>query len=183
LRRVSVGVGSGKSRFSGSGDTVSFVERFAGAERLGEILHRGRRLVEATASYLEGAGRRDARKLEPPLSLTYTTESMRLTTRLMQLSSWLMVARAERNGEITSREALARYARINLELISRPAHTPHFGALPRRLQDLVRDSIALHDAIRAIDRVRRSDLPVTPCRTTPNGVAAQFAKLELAFSQ
>jgi len=49
-------------------------------------------LVEETAAYLDGDGRTEAKTLERSVSLTYATESMRLTTRLMQLASWLVAA-------------------------------------------------------------------------------------------
>ncbi len=49
-------------------------------------------LVEETADYLDGDGRHAARELPRPASIVYATESMRLTTRLMQLASWLLLA-------------------------------------------------------------------------------------------
>jgi regulator of CtrA degradation len=42
-------------------------------------------LVEETATYLDGSGRNESRKLERSAAMEYATESMRLTTRLMQL--------------------------------------------------------------------------------------------------
>lgn len=58
-------------------------------------------LVETTAAYLDGPGRREAKLLKPPVSVLYATESMRLTTRLLDLASWLLVRRALKEGEIT----------------------------------------------------------------------------------
>ena len=56
-------------------------------------------LVEATANYLDGPGRRESKCLTPYISLSYATESMRLTTRLTQLATWLLARRAVMNGE------------------------------------------------------------------------------------
>ena len=46
----------------------------------------GMALVEETATYLDGPGRAESKKLERSAALAYATESMRLTTRLMQLA-------------------------------------------------------------------------------------------------
>ena len=67
---------------------VSFGERLANSQVFTDLFRDGMALVEETASYLDGAGRQDSKKLERAASLAYATESMRLTTRLMQLASW-----------------------------------------------------------------------------------------------
>ena len=51
-------------------------------------------LVERTASYLEGPGRAEAKRLAAPANVLYASESMRLTTRLLDLASWLLIRRA-----------------------------------------------------------------------------------------
>src|ERR1700675_4451465 len=83
---------------SSSGDrdavTVSFGAKFARSDQFRNVFREGMALVEAAATYLDGEGRKEARKLRPPHSLAYATESMRLTTRLMQLASWLLIRRA-----------------------------------------------------------------------------------------
>ena len=59
-------------------------------------------LVEEAASYLDGPGREESRDLPRPAAVAYSTESMRLTTRLMQVASWLLLQRAVNEGELTS---------------------------------------------------------------------------------
>ena len=92
--------------------TISFGERFAASEQFDAIFKQGMGLVERTAGYLDGAGRREARQLRPPLSVLYASESMRLTTRLLELASWLMIRRAQKEGEISAQEARAQRARF-----------------------------------------------------------------------
>ena len=65
------------------------------------LFREGMALVETTANYLDGQGRVDSRGLKQSGALAYASESMRLTTRLMQLASWLLLRRAVRNGEMT----------------------------------------------------------------------------------
>ena len=47
---------------------------------------------------MRGAGREQAKALERNDSLAYAAESMRLTTRLMQIASWLLLRRAVAEG-------------------------------------------------------------------------------------
>ena len=65
----------------------------------GTLFGDGMDLVEETAAYLDGVGRTEAKALDRSVSLTYATESMRLTTRLMQFASWLLLQRAVKEGE------------------------------------------------------------------------------------
>ena len=87
---------AGRSRSGDRDDgvTISFGAKFARSDQFKTVFREGMALVEAAATYLDGDGRKEARKLRPPHSLAYATESMRLTTRLMQLASWLLIRRA-----------------------------------------------------------------------------------------
>src|SRR5438067_13530459 len=80
---------------------VFFSEKLASSAAFSALFREGMDLVEETAAYLDGAGRTEAKALDRSASLTYATESMRLTTRVMQLASWLLLHRAVKEGEIT----------------------------------------------------------------------------------
>ncbi|MFL6813090.1 MAG: DUF1465 family protein, partial [Bradyrhizobium sp.] len=69
---------------------VQFSERLTNSAAFSALFREGMDLVEETAAYLDGAGRTEAKALDRSVGLTYATESMRLTTRLMQLASWLL---------------------------------------------------------------------------------------------
>src|SRR6202165_3236076 len=79
---------------------VHFSERLTNSAAFGTLFREGMDLVEETAAYLDGAGRIEAKALDRAVSLTYATESMRLTARLMQLASWLLLHRAVKEGEM-----------------------------------------------------------------------------------
>src|SRR3979411_2800761 len=81
-------------------EAVSFGERLASSQAFADLFRDGMALVEETAAYLDGPGRQESKKLERNAALAYATESMRLTTRLMQLPSWLLVHRAVQEGEV-----------------------------------------------------------------------------------
>ena len=83
---------------------------FAASELFDRLFKEGMALVEEAASYLDGAGRTDSRKLNRELALVYAAESMEVTTRLMQAASWLVVQRAVRER---TRENLAALRDFN----------------------------------------------------------------------
>jgi regulator of CtrA degradation len=157
--------------------TVSFGERFACSEQFDGVFKEGMALVERTAAYLDGDGRRDAKGLKAPISVIYATESMRLTTRLLELASWLLVRRGLKEGELTQAEAARKRERIKLRPFGRPSHIQHFAELPMGLRALIEESFALNDRIMQLDRAieKPADLPVA------NPVAAQMAELTRAF--
>jgi regulator of CtrA degradation len=164
-------------RRGNGGVTVSFGERFASSEQFDGVFKEGMALVERTAAYLDGDGRKDAKGLKPPISVIYATESMRLTTRLLELASWLLVRRGLKEGELTADEAAKKRARIKLRPFGRPTHIQHFAELPLGLRALIEESFALNDRIMQLDRAieQPMTLPV------PNPVAAQMAELNRAF--
>jgi regulator of CtrA degradation len=158
---------------------VWFGSRFAQSPQFEAIYKDGMTLVERTANYLDGVGRKEAKALQPPLTLTYATESMRLTTRLLELASWLMVHRALKDGEIDQKQADARRRRVKLSPIGRQMHTKGFDALPAGLRELVDLSFVLNDRIIKIDQsMSASSEAAIP---SGNAVVAQVARLEAAF--
>ena len=93
---------------------VQFSERLTNSAAFGALFREGMDLVEETAAYLDGDGRTEAKALERSVSLTYATESMRLTTRLMQLASWLLLHRAVKEGEMTLTQANREKTKVKL---------------------------------------------------------------------
>jgi regulator of CtrA degradation len=166
---------------SKDGVTVSFAERFAASEQFDHIFREGMALVETTAAYLDGAGRREAKALGPALGVVYATESMRLTTRLLEIASWLLVRRSLKAGEISLEEARVKRRRIKLTTIGRPAHVKGFSELPAELRRLIEASFALNDRIVAIDRALEAP-PLALVGTTANPVRAQMQQLAAAFA-
>lgn len=54
--------------FSGEAVTVSFGQRFQASSQFDLVFKEGMQLVETTAAYLDGPGRREAKLLKPPLT-------------------------------------------------------------------------------------------------------------------
>ena len=163
------------------GTTVSFGEHFAASDQFDAIFKEGMGLVERTATYLDGQGRKEARALRGPVAVLYATESMRLTTRLLELASWLMIRRALKEGEITLEEARSKRERVKLRAPGRPSHVKGFAELPQGLRSLIETSYALNDRIFQLDRA--IEVVVGETGGPGNPVGAQVNRLEEAFSQ
>jgi regulator of CtrA degradation len=163
-----------------TGVTISFGERFAASDQFDAIFKEGMALVEQTARYLDGPGRQEARKLRGPLSVLYATESMRLTTRLLELASWLMIRRALKSGEISAEEARAKRQRVKLKGPGRPSHVKGFVDLPEGLQQLIGQSFSLNDRIVQLDRAM--EVAVGEATSAENPVGAQVTRLQEAFA-
>jgi regulator of CtrA degradation len=173
-----------ESTFATEGVTVSFGERFQASEQFDRVFTEGMALVERSANYLDGEGRREAKGLSSNVTVLYATESMRLTTRLLELASWLLIRRALKEGEITAEEAHKKRARVKLQTLGRPSHTKGFAELPQGLRDLIEASFALHDRIVQLDRAMAplaAAQDVQALHTNP--VASQVEVLERAFSR
>jgi regulator of CtrA degradation len=105
---------------------------------------------------------------------------MRLTTRLLELASWLVIRRALKAGEIGDEEARTKRRRLKLTSIGRPEHVQNFAELPARLRQLIEASFALHDRIVLLDRALEQPEAVI-ATVARNPVGEQFAKLAAAF--
>jgi regulator of CtrA degradation len=147
---------------------VSFGDRLQASDRFDQVFKEGMALVEHAAAYLDGPGRREARALKSPVTVLYATESMRLTTRLLDLASWLLIRRGLRAGEITPAEARRKRQRVKLQSLGRPSHVKGFEELPEGLRGLITESFALQDRIVLLDKA--SQLP-------PDGGGAEIIPL------
>lgn len=165
-----------------AGETVDFASRFAGSETFRTLFREGMALVEETASYLDGPGRAESRGLSRAASLIYATESMRLTTRLMQLASWLLLQRAVNEGEMTQEQAGMEKAKVRIEPSAGDRSGPGWDEVPETLRDLVDRSRRLQERIRKLDDAIYS-APDAPRDVAPNPVADQLGLLATAFGR
>jgi len=100
---------------------------------------------------MDGEGRREAKSLPKASVVLYGTESMRLTTRLMQLASWLLLQRAANEGEMTAEQFREEKKKVKLDTLPVSGITNEWEYLPPRFTDLVSRSLALQTRITTID--------------------------------
>ncbi len=165
-----------------SGVTVILGDRILGNEAFETIFRQGMALVERTAAYLDGEGRKEAKALPSHLTVVYANESMRLTTRLLDLASWLLIRRGLRTGEMSVADADRKRQRIKLRPLGRPSHVKQFDELPANLRSLIEESFELNDRVMRIDTaIEGSRAAPSAALAASNPVAAQMAQLHNAF--
>jgi regulator of CtrA degradation len=147
--------------------TVNFFTKFTASEQFEKVFKEGMSLVEETANYLDGPGRIDARVLDRHGAIAYATESMRLTTRLMQLASWLLLQRAIGAGELSVEDARKENHRISLADIGRGHDLAGSESLPDSLKALVERSISLHERIQKLDSMITTQATSTQTVASP----------------
>jgi regulator of CtrA degradation len=131
--------------------TIDFLAKFTDSEQFEKTFKEGMGLVEETANYLDGEGRVDARVLDRTGAIAYATESMRLTTRLMQMASWLLLQRAIASREMSIEEALKEKHRINLAEIGKGHDLKGAEQLPDGLKSLSERSLRLLVRVKTLD--------------------------------
>jgi regulator of CtrA degradation len=100
----------------------------------------------------------DAPSMSMEARLTFSRETMRLTTRLTAVMAWLLAQRAVHAGEITAHHAASdAHALTARELCLAEANRQETTLLPRELQVLLEKSRALYARIARLDaQVRAS---------------------------
>ena len=98
-------------------------------------------LVEEVATYLDGPGRNEAKSLARPMATAYAAESMRLTTRLMQIASWLLVQKAINEGDLDRAQGILEKNRVQVTSQGIATQAAIFAQLPDELQDLTARSL------------------------------------------
>ncbi len=153
------------------------LEEFTASALFDRTFDEAMSLVEECARYLDGRGRDESRALPKKAALVYARESMRVTTRLMQAASWLLVQRAVQEGDMKAEDAASDRYRLGAREICFGRREDHMSELPEKLRELLERSESLYRRIARFDDIffrNISDVPKHP-------VQRQFARLEDAF--
>lgn len=155
---------------------------FARSELFEKTFREGMDLVEETAAYLDGPGRADSKTLSRGNALVYASHSMKLTTKLMQVASWLLVQRAVKENEMELKEARETKYRIvgetkDQDKLSFDKLAKAALILPSSLLDLSARADQLYERIARLDR----SLYGTIEAQAGNSVADQIDRLNSAF--
>jgi regulator of CtrA degradation len=153
------------------------IQDFARSELFQRTFQEGMDLVEETAGYLDGAGRQASKLLARNAALAYAAESMRLTTRLMQVASWLLVQRAVREGDMPPHAACEDRYRLAGEDVCRTSGEGADG-LPSALIALLDRSERLYERVRHLDRRMYVE---NEADEAPHPVLSQHDRLKSAF--
>ena len=157
-------------------DMTGGAQAFTDSIMFDKTFDEGMALVEETARYLDGKGREEARVLPRKAAMLYAGESMRVTTRLMQAASWLLVQRAVSDGDMERADALNERYRLGSREICLGQCAEDIAPLPGMLKDLLGRSDSLYRRIARLDDILFGE-GVAP----PPGARGQMDVLAQAF--
>ena len=161
---------------------ISLGPRIVASSGFDALYREGMGLIEAVASYLDDQGRIESRVLPREAGFLYATESMRLTTRLMQLASWLLLQRAVNEGEISRENARSEKEKVKFSATPSERGGPGFDQLPATLRDFIDKGDRLFDRVMQLDALERGKM-AEGREANANGVADQLARLQAAFNR
>lgn len=129
-------------------------------------------LADEARAYFDEGGRPE-RDLLPPLArVSYSCESLKVTTRLMHVIAWLLMRRAVEGGEVVPGSMGAPSCRLGDAPASDPAA---LVMLPERARALILASCDLYE------RVARLDDGLVPGAAPASPALQLFGRLESAF--
>ena len=167
------------------GQLVSLAERRVFSDSFKPLYGEGMALVERAAEYLDGEGRAEAKRLSRVAATLYAAESMRLTTRLMQVASWLLLQRAANSGEMTRDQVASEKHKVKLDTASVQDNTAGWNELPEQFRAIVAHSVRLQALVRRMDDEiyggRTAD--AVPALMRGNPVSDQLSLLATAFGR
>jgi regulator of CtrA degradation len=167
-------------------NTVSLAERRIFSASFKPLYDEGMTLVERAAEYLDGDGRAAAKALSRVGATLYAAESMRLTTRLMQIASWLLLQRAANSGEMTRDQVATEKSKVRLDTASAQADAAGWVELPDAFRGIVDHSLRLQALVKRMDdEIYGEALAVRGAQAQPrngNPVSDQISLLKTAFA-
>jgi regulator of CtrA degradation len=110
---------------------------------------------------------------------------MRLTTRLMQVASWLLLQRAANSGEMTRDQVASEKSKVRLDTASAHDEALGWAELPKEFLELVTRSLRLQALVRRMDEEIYGDV-VNDTQTSgrrANPVSDQISLLNTAFGR
>lgn len=129
-------------------------------------------LADEARSYFDEAGRAERDRLDPLRRVTFSCESLKVTTRLMHAIAWLLTQRGVRAGEISRRDALDPSRRLG----EAPATSEEvLASMPDGARALIAGSIDLYRRVARLDAAQDEPMPgSSPARV-------MLRRLERAF--
>lgn len=154
------------------------VVSFANSGMFDRIYNQTMVMVRESANYLELEGVIERQRAPEKLAPIYACESMRLTTRLLQVTAWLLALRALKGGELTAEEYVARNYRLGSREVCLGGPVRGAGLLPPRLIELLALSRQMYERVSRLDQLLFGE-PAQAALENP--VNAQLYRLEQAF--
>ena len=169
-----------KNKTPANSDTISIGPHLVASGDFTRLYGQGMGLIEEVAAYLDGEGRKQSRALSRESNFLYSVESMRLTTRLMQLASWLLLQRAVQEKEISAESARSEKSKVKFSATPSKRGGPGWSELPEQFLSYIAQGDRLFERVVKFDTLDRETVPTAPLRDS-NDIADQFSRLHEAF--
>jgi len=129
-------------------------------------------LADESRAYFDQNGRLERDRLDPIGRVSFSCESLKVTTRLMHVIAWLLTQRAVDAGEMAPADALDPSRRLGLPPVTEQSLLDLMPALAR---ELIESSIDLYRRTARLDEAQMMSTPIySPARS-------MFDRLEYAF--
>ena len=129
-------------------------------------------LADEARSYFDRNGREERLALDAIARVGFSCESLKVTTRLMQVIAWLLTQRAVEAGELSPAQARAQARRLGDAAESDPAA---IQKLPAGAAHLVQASQELYARVRRLDEGSgQADPQSSPARTLLSRLERSF---------
>lgn len=129
-------------------------------------------LADEARAYFDVVGRAERDSLEALSRVTFSCESLKVTTRLMHIIAWLLTQRAVEAGELAPGDALSPSRRLGE---APETETATLDTMPAQARAIISTSIELHRRVARLDA--SLDEPVTeasPARRMLERLSASF---------
>ena len=111
-------------------------------------------LADEVRCYFDESGRTERETLTPLGRVTFSCESLKVTTRLMHVIAWLLTQRAVLAGELDRQDALDPSRRLGDAPVT---EVGVIGEMPADARVLIAVSIDLHRRVARLDRAQLLD--------------------------
>jgi len=129
-------------------------------------------LADEARAYFDVVGRAERDSLEALSRVTFSCESLKVTTRLMHIIAWLLTQRAVQAGELTPGDALSPSRRLG---DAPESDRETLDAMPPQARSIITTSVELHRRVARLDA--SLDEPViddSPARRMLDRLSASF---------
>lgn len=129
-------------------------------------------LADEARTYFDQGGKHERELLGPLARVSFSCESLKVTTRLMHIIAWLLTQRAIDAKEMTLLDALDPSRRLGAPPIT-DAET--LAAMPLEARALIEGSIDLYRRTAMLDESQAAESPpVSPARSMQERLAIAF---------
>jgi regulator of CtrA degradation len=129
-------------------------------------------LADEVRAYFDEGGREEREALPPLLKVSFSCESLKVTTRLMHVIAWLLTQRAIESGEISFAQGRAPARRLG---IAADSETEMLAGLPESARVLIEASQDLYARVKRIDEsLERPTVVPSPARGLLNRLERAF---------